>query len=73
MKVDLLTPHTVHAVATSGGPTAQQYFVRQAKFMYSTDSPFELSAILTEEGNAEQVSLVDVAWVKTTPTNTGLY
>ena len=48
--------HTISAVATSGGATTAVAFVKQAKFQYSTDSPFVFATITDPDGNEQVVN-----------------
>ena len=53
LQIDLQNFHDLYAVATSGG-SGTDYFITQAKFLYSADSPFTFDTIVDETGN-EQV------------------
>ena len=56
LQVDLVIEHTISAVATSGGATTAVAFVKQAKFQYSTDSPFVFTTITDPDGNEQVVN-----------------
>ena len=55
LQVDLVINHTISAVATSGGATTAVAYVKQAKFQYSTDSPFEFTTVTDQDGNEQVV------------------
>ena len=87
-QVDLITPHVVSAVGASGGATTYQYYIEEAKFHYSSTSPFSLDVIRDGDGGEQVFALnyrndepvlvtlnetVTARWFRIEPTDASTY
>ena len=87
-QVDLITPHVISAVGASGGATTYQYYIEEAKFHYSSTSPFSLDVIRDGDGGEQVFALnyrndepvlvtlnetVTARWFRIEPTDASTY